>query len=81
MKIVRQSPKKWELYDLANDPSELNNLINDEPERFKSLLEGWEKIDSRMVKHLFKRIQFLHMKHRLNLNIVPTLDSYLLPIQ
>ena len=54
MKIVRQSPKKWELYDLANDPSESNNLINDEPERFKSLLEGWEKIDSRMVKHLFK---------------------------
>ena len=54
MKIVRQSPKRWELYDLADDPSESNNLINDEPKKFKSLLEGWEKIDSSMVKHLFK---------------------------
>ena len=27
LKIVRQSPKKWELYDLARDPSETKNLV------------------------------------------------------
>jgi arylsulfatase A-like enzyme len=54
MKIVRQSPQKWEMYDLAKDPSETNNLNKKQPEEFKSLLEGWEKINGNMVEPLFK---------------------------
>ena len=54
MKIVRQTPKKWELYDLAKDPSETRDLINEQPEQFKLLLEGWEKINGNMVEPLFK---------------------------
>ena len=54
LKIVRQSPKKWELYDLARDPSETKNLVKDQPEEFKLLLEGWEKINGNMIEPLFK---------------------------
>ena len=32
---------KWELYDLATDPFEQNNLIDREPERAKYLIELW----------------------------------------
>jgi len=35
MKIVRQTPKKWELYDLAKDPSETKDLIKEMPEQFQ----------------------------------------------
>ena len=54
MKIVRHTPKKWELYDLAKDPSETKDLIKAQPEEFKLLLEGWEKINGHMVEPLFK---------------------------
>ena len=54
MKIVRQTAKKWELYDLANDPSETENLIDAEPEQFELLLKGWEKINGNMAEPLFK---------------------------
>jgi hypothetical protein len=42
------------MYDLAKDPSETNNLNKKQPEEFKSLLEGWEKINGNMVEPLFK---------------------------
>jgi arylsulfatase A-like enzyme len=54
MKIVRHTPKKWELYNLAEDPSETKDLSKDQPEQFESLLEGWEKINGNMVEPLFK---------------------------
>ena len=54
MKIVRQTPKKWELYNLAEDPSETKDLSEALPDQFKSLLEGWEKINGNMVEPLFK---------------------------
>jgi arylsulfatase B len=54
MKIVRQKPKKWELYNLAEDPSETKDLSKALPDQFGSLLEGWEKINGNMVEPLFK---------------------------
>ncbi|HAE12326.1 MAG TPA: N-acetylgalactosamine-4-sulfatase, partial [Opitutae bacterium] len=54
MKIVRQTPQKWELYDLAKDPSETRDLIKERPEEFQLLLQGWEKINGNMVEPLFK---------------------------
>ena len=54
MKIVRHTPKKWELYNLAEDPSETKDLSEDQPEKFKTLLEGWEKINGNMVEPSFK---------------------------
>ena len=54
MKILRQSLKKWELYDLAMDPSETKDLIKDRPKQFNSLLDGWEKINGNMINPLFK---------------------------
>jgi hypothetical protein len=54
MKILRQSPKKWELYDLAKDPAETKDLIKKMPEQFESLYRGWEKINGNMVEPLFK---------------------------
>ena len=54
MKILRQSPKKWELYDLAKDPSETKDLSKEMPEQFDLLYAGWEKINGNMVEPLFK---------------------------
>ena len=54
MKIVRQTPKKWELYDLAKDPYETKDLITEEPKQFQLLLDLWEKINGNMVEPLFK---------------------------
>ena len=54
MKILRQSPKKWELYDLATDPSETKDLIKERPKQFNLLLDGWEKINGNKVNPLFK---------------------------
>jgi arylsulfatase A-like enzyme len=54
MKIVRQTPKKWELYNLAEDPSETKDLREALPDQLGSLLEGWEKINGNMVEPLFK---------------------------
>ena len=36
-KIVRPHKKEWELYDLAADPTELENLIRKHPEKAESL--------------------------------------------
>jgi arylsulfatase A-like enzyme len=54
MKIVRQKPKKWELYDLAKDISETKDLSGSRPEEFERLLKEWENIDAKMVAPLFK---------------------------
>lgn len=54
MKILRQSPKKWELYDLAKDPSETKDLSKEMPEKFDLLHARWEKINENMVEPLFK---------------------------
>ena len=54
MKIVQQTPKKWELYNLAEDPSETKDLREVQPDQFISLFEGWEKINGNMVEPLFK---------------------------
>ena len=54
MKIVRQTPKKRELYNLAEDPSETKDLFKEMPEQFDLLYAGWEKINGKMVETLFK---------------------------
>jgi len=35
--------KAWELYDMKNDPSEMNNLLAKYPEKAKMLIALWEK--------------------------------------
>jgi arylsulfatase len=45
-KLVAESKKGWELYDLKDDPVELNNLIDKMPEKAKeleSLFVSWDK--------------------------------------
>ena len=54
MKIVRQTPKKWELYNLAEDPSETKDLFKEMPKQFDLLYAGWKKINGNMVEPLFK---------------------------
>jgi arylsulfatase len=41
LKLVRHNEGEWELYDLANDRSELNNLANQMPEKVKELSRAW----------------------------------------
>jgi arylsulfatase A-like enzyme len=54
LKLVRQKPKKWELYDLANDLSETKDLSDSRPKELERLLNEWGNIDAKMVAPLFK---------------------------
>jgi hypothetical protein len=37
-----QSIGQWELYDLQADRTEMNNLIDQYPEKAKEMIEAWE---------------------------------------
>ena len=54
MKILRQSPKKWELYDLGKYPAETKDLILEQPKQFNLLFDGWEKINGNMIDPHFR---------------------------
>ena len=41
LKAVRQG-KVWELYDLAKDPTEMNNLAEVRPDKTAELAKMWE---------------------------------------
>jgi arylsulfatase len=40
-KLVRNPGGKWELYDLENDRSELNDLAGTKPERVQQMTKAW----------------------------------------
>lgn len=44
----------WELYDLARDIGEMNNLADAEPERRDALEAIWKKLDAEMVEPAFR---------------------------
>lgn len=50
-KLVRENDgrKKWELYDLRNDPTESSNLANEMPEKVKKLEAIWKAESKRLA--------------------------------
>ena len=42
LKVVRQGKSSWELYDLKADPSEMNDLAKDKPQKTMELANLWE---------------------------------------
>lgn len=49
-KLVSFQSEAWELYNLADDRTELNNLAAAEPERLKSMVQNWTEV-TRDVLH------------------------------
>ena len=43
MKWEENKPRKWELYDISKDRTELHDLSGEEPERLASLVASWEE--------------------------------------
>ena len=43
-KLVSFKSQPWELYNIANDRTELNNLASQEPERLKNMVKQWHRI-------------------------------------
>jgi arylsulfatase A-like enzyme len=43
MKLVRRYKQDWELYNLKEDPTELNNVVADHPDLNKKLKAKWDK--------------------------------------
>ena len=43
-KLVSAKAGRWELYDLAKDPTELNDLSGDHPERVKKMSTEWFRV-------------------------------------
>jgi len=46
-KLVAENEAEWELYELKNDRSELNNLATKHPDKVKELSELYEKWEQR----------------------------------
>ena len=58
-KILR-NPKRgqgaeWQLYNLANDISETNDLATQNLAKREELLADWNKLNSRMAKPIWER--------------------------
>ena len=43
MKLKKGQPEVWELYKIAKDRTDLNDLSEAEPEIFKNLTQAWEQ--------------------------------------
>ena len=41
-KLVRVNGNAWELYNLVNDPTELNDLASNQPEKVEALIKAYE---------------------------------------
>lgn len=44
----------WELYNLAKDISESNNLASTEPSKVKEMLEAWEDMNGQMIEPVWR---------------------------
>ncbi len=51
---LRGTGDDWELYQLADDIGEANNLAEAQPEKLQELLRTWERFDREMVEPLFR---------------------------
>ena len=38
----RNQPTRWELYDMENDRTELNDLASSQPERLQEMVDKWQ---------------------------------------
>ena len=52
-KFNGQQPE-WELYNLAEDLGEKNNLIKKNPDKFNELFPKWKELNGKMMEPLFK---------------------------
>ena len=52
-KLNSQQPE-WELYNLAEDLGETNNLIKQNPDKFNELFLKWKELNGKMMEPLFK---------------------------
>ena len=48
MKRDKGSSKKWELYNLKNDPSEFKDLVHSNPEKLQELVTEWKRLSKLM---------------------------------
>ena len=52
-KLIGGHSKDWELYQIANDLTESNNLATEEPERLARMIESWQAYEEEMVEPVF----------------------------
>ena len=66
-KLVREYQKRWELYDISRDRTELHNLAGTHPAKAREMIAAWE---SWATKHgvafpkAFNMYQFLNAKKK-----------------
>ncbi len=49
-KLVSFKSQPWELYNMANDRTELNNLASQDPERLKTMVRQWHRMAAEVLQ-------------------------------
>jgi arylsulfatase A-like enzyme len=60
-KLVREYPNRWELYNLATDPTELHDVADQNREIAEQLLADWSVWADRIGVLPFSRIEDLYV--------------------
>ena len=50
-KLVSFKGQEWDLYNMANDRTELRDLAKAEPERLKAMVATWKEISANVLHH------------------------------
>ena len=51
---VRGKPRRWEVYNLSDDPAEQNDLATQRPEKLQALVRKWTELNGEMSEPMWK---------------------------
>jgi len=63
--IVKLSGGNWELYNLKEDPTEMNNLASTNPDRLKEMIKSYQDVRTKTDANLKKDIRKVNYPYQI----------------